>query len=256
MKIPKIKYPIGNFSKASFWFSVSIGIILIVIAIALTAFSAYVDWDFIKSAYLIIIPIIAVGITTKISTSYWQLNKERLSIKRDFLDDYEKSYKRRSTLGENFSYKIIEPYVVYASDSDTIKFIGYSITKINKTKISEPIQAFLKLSKSDNEKPFKKFWNDYLNFQNEVHKSTFFSNKFMSSYRLYCEQDIELEKKINKLENNLNVSEDILLRLMHSNGSKELLNCYELFHKANKSIINQLKDVELNMVELKFKKLK
>lgn len=254
MKKRKIEYPVGNFSKVSIQFVVGIGIVLISSAIILSIFPTHVDWDFIKSTYLIIIPIIAGGITTKISTNYWQLNKERLAIKRDFLSDYEESYKRRSTLSENFLYKIIEPYVVYESDSESVEFAEYSITEIDGTKVSEPINAYLKLSSSKDKKPIQENLDSYTNFQKEIHECSYFSNKFLSSYRLYYIKNEDLENKIEALQKKLNMSEDIVLRLMHSENSKQLLNCFELFNQENKKIIKLLKDIELNMVELEFKK--
>ena len=256
MNIFNIEYPVGNFSKISLQFLLGISIVLIATAIVLAIFSTYVDWDFVKTAYLLIIPIIAGGITTKISTNYWQLNKERLSIKRDFLSDYEKSYKRRSTLSENFLYKIIEPYVIYESDSESVEFEEYSITEIDGTKISEPINAHLKLLAIKDGKPIKTNLDSYTKFQNEIHECSFFSNKFLSSYRLYCIKNEGLEKKIDALQKKLNMSEDIVLRLMHSEDSKQLLNCFKLFDQENKKIIKLLEEIELNMVELKFKKFR
>jgi len=258
LNVPKIKYPIGNFSKTSFWFSIIIGIILIVIPIILSKFFANADWDFIKTSYLIIIPIIAGGIATKISTSYWQLNKERLSIKRDFLNDYDKAYKRRSTLGENFLYKIVEQYVVYEKDSDIIEFEEYSITdkRIDDITINQPTQAFLKLSDPDNEKPIKKFSDEYITIQNKIHETSFFANKLLSSYRLYCEKHENFEKKTKQLEDELNLVEDVLLRFMHSNTAQELLQSYKLFQQINDVITARLEEIELLMIDLRFKKLK
>jgi len=254
-----IKFPIGNFSKPAFVFIIIVGIIIIIIPIIFaTSYSEYVDWEFTKSLYLIMISIIAGGIATKISTSYWQINKERLSIKREFLSDYEKSYKQRSTLGENFLYKIVEPYVVYEKDSDTIKFEEYSVTdkRIDSITINQPIQAFLKLSNPDIEKPIKKFSKEYIAFQNKIHETSFFANKLLSSYRLYCEENKNFEKKTKQLEKELNIVEDVLLRFMHSNTAQELLQSYKLFQQINDVITKRLKKIELAMIDLRFKKFK
>ena len=54
----------------------------------------------------------------------------------------------------------------------------------------------------------------------------------------------------------MNLVEDVLLRFMHSNTVKELLQSYKLFQQINKVITTRLKEIELEMIDLRFKKLK
>lgn len=244
----KIVFPLGNFSKFSLIFIIITGIILIISPIILfRIFRENMDLDFTKSVLLILVPIIAGGIATKISTNSWQLNKEKTTIKRNLLADYEQSYKSRSLLIENFCYQITESYIVYEKDSNTIPFPSYSNTDYQ-------ITAFLKLGDPKKEKPIVKYVKEYENFQNKKYDSTFFANKFMSSYRLYYEQNKTLEDEICRLEKDLNIAEDAVLRLMHSKSSEDLLRFYDIFKIINDRIILQLKSVELLMVDLEFRK--
>lgn len=244
----KIVFPLGNFSKFSLIFIIITGIILTISPIILSGvLGENMDWNFTKSVLLILIPIITGGIATKVSTNSWQLNKEKITIKRNLLLYHEQSYKSRSMLIENFCYQIIESYIVYEKGNNTIPFPNYSNPDYQ-------ITAFLKLSDPEKEKPIVKYVKEYENFQSKKYDATFFANMFMSSYRLYYEKNQQLEDELGRLEKDLNNAEDIMLRLMHSKSPEELLQFYDAFMIINDRIILQLKSVELQMVDLKFRK--
>lgn len=203
-----------------------------------------IDWEFIKSLLLYVVPIIVGGIVVPLITNSWQITKERLKIKRDIISDFEKSDKRRSLLLDSFAVKVLESYMFFEDDGTGEKFEEYSHP-------DKEIEVFIKFPSEESEMPLTKFNDDYKKLIEEVNETVYSGNRLMSSIRLYYNNS-ELEKELKKIEDILDESEDYLQRFMHSKNAKELIKFYRMYLELNDPILNSIKKSEEKLIEMKF----
>jgi hypothetical protein len=203
--------------------------------------------EFFQKMALILIPIVAGAIVTKFTTDSWQVTKEKLEIKRTILSDYEQSYKQMSLLIENFVYRIIEAYIKYAPTSTTEKFDDYDNSKYG-------IETYIEILDVFDDKPKQKLQNEFKKFNDDMGKASLIQNRFVSSVRLYFSNE-SLDPKRKEIENSINDCNDIVLKLINCNTSKEAIELYNHFKDANKVTISKMKDLEDLLVLLKFRQI-
>ena len=224
-------------------------IILLVITIIFLVLSFFIGdphREFVQQVSIVLIPIVAGGAAAKFTTSSWQITKEKISIKRKILSDYEESYKHIGLLLENFIYQVIKGYVVYQKDASTIDFDDYSNSELT-------ITAYLKFPQGENN-PYEKFKSEYKNLQNDMRITSFIQNRLFSSIRLYY-GDESLQTSISKLEKTLNMEQDLVQRFIYSADANELLERYKLFQTLNKKSTQQMKSLENYMIDLPFREI-
>jgi len=203
--------------------------------------------EFSKNISMILIPIIAGGITTKFTTNSWQINKEKMAIKQNILLDYTESYKKMSILHDNFMFNVIENYVIFTNNNSEKPFHAYSRKKFN-------INAFLPQSIEQTMLPKEKCKNEYMQLQKSLHIASIIQNQLFSKIRLYFD-DTDLEIQINELKELIDDQAIIIQRFMNSSNIDEIEKFFNIYVDTIGTIIDKFKKVELTMVNLKFRKI-
>ena len=224
-----------------------LGVLSVILTIASFTIPDQLTKEYIQKITIILIPIVAGGIATKFTTNSWQITKEKLSIKRKILSDYEESYKKISMLLENFLYQVIESYIVYEKDTTSILFEDFSNDAFQ-------ITTYLKFPSNIDDKPDKKFNWEYTVLSEKLRETSFIQNRFVSSIRLYY-QDDALDKTRLEIEKTLKNEQDLLQKFIHSNNANEMISTYKQFQEQSEIVITQMKSLETYMVGLAFREI-
>jgi hypothetical protein len=202
-----------------------------------------IDYEFLKSLALVLIPIGTGALVTRYVTNYWQTTKEKLEIKRKILSDYQESYKRQSGLLDEFMFRVFEEYLVQENSGADIPIPEYDDKE-------RKIESFLQFPSNIDGQPKMRFSSEHKKLLQNIDKAVDIGNRFLSSTRLYHAEST-LERQLRELEDKFDTCELIIQRFMISKNGNKFLESYEMYKKVSDEIIEDIKKIELELVELK-----
>ncbi len=174
------------------------------------------DYDFFKDIILVVTPTIMIVLSSKIFLDSWQKRNEKSKIKRQILDEYEKSVKYYRAYLYVFIRKILNPISAYTNVSD------------------------------------KKTKNEYIKLQENIHTVEFSGSKFISSLRLYYQNE-DLIDEYRKIMDHLGSMSLIIEQIIDKNSNDNTKN-FENFLELEKQSREILQKFETKLITLELHK--
>ena len=196
--------------------------------------------DFIQSIILILIPVIAVAVTSKWLTNSWQIRNEKVRIKREVLAEFEESSKRLVILMDTFVRFIVRQYSSYGGVQNKME--------------NGNVELSIVFPNGPKDQPFLKFANEYEKHEQYCNETRFTSNRFLSSIRLYY-RNKELETEINELDARISSAMVSIEQLVRSKNGQEFIGFYEAYTKKFNEIRELVKGFESKLVDAKLHKV-
>ncbi|MEO9277922.1 MAG: hypothetical protein ABI340_09125 [Nitrososphaera sp.] len=197
----------------------------------------YIDYQFLETIILIIIPIGGSAFIAKWITNSWQIRSAKIQMKKEVLKSFQKSSKRIFVLIDTFVLNIADHYADY-----------HNLSQLPTTgKIEMSISNFP--SKAE-EQPLQVFGKEYDEIKKEIEKTRFDSSKFLSNLRLYYNSE-ELEKKFQDIAHQLKYLLYVAERTLKANDAKSFTNTIDSYIKKSDEIKKLIKDLEKDLISSK-----
>jgi len=237
-------------SDTNLWLRTFIILIIVTVGFIITSFGAGDESirEFSKNVAIILIPIVAGGITTKFTTNAWQVTKEKFAIRQNILEDYTNSYKKMSILQDNFVFLVIEKYIRFTDDGSGKELKLYSRPK-------HEIHAYLPKIIESPELPKTLCKIEFEKLQNDLREASILQNKLFSKIRLHFDNDDPLLKEMRELKGLINEQGIIIQRYMESKDVSELEKFFDMYNNTVDNIEKKFRDVEKMMIEQKFREI-
>lgn len=196
------------------------------------------DWhEFAKDVFLVAIPVGIGVITSKWITSSWQIRSAKIIMKKEVLENFQKSSKRIFVLIDTFTLNVANHYADY-----------HNITQLPTTgKIEMGVSKF---PTKPEEQPLQLFGQEYKDLQKEIEKTRFDSSKFLSSLRLYYNSE-ELEKKFQDIAHRLRFLLYIVEILLKTTDEKTFTSTGKLYTEKSDEIKILIKNLENELISSK-----
>ncbi len=173
------------------------------------------DYQFFKEIILILIPTLTITLGSKLIINSWQKRNEKTKIKRQILDEYEKSAKYMRACLYNFIRKMSDPFREGMTLDD----------KVLK-------QEFFKL-------------------QDKIDTVEFSASKLISSLRLYYQNE-NLVREYRKILKHLSEMSLTVFLIIHSNSTKVYQENRKRFSELEEKSKELLQEFEMKLIKLPF----
>jgi len=182
------------------------------------------DYDFFKQIIIVIIPIVLGFFVSNRVLHSWQLRKEQFQLKRNILEEFDKTIPYSRSLIFSFYHEVLR----YCS----------SVPQFSKTKQEKYLIKF-DTNKINSNPISKEFEEKYEEFSRKYREVDLEINRFSSTVMLYF-KDESIKKKFSNL-----LQDDVKLKLsfdklFYSIGIKEFLKNFDLFEKSYKENSNAI----------------
>jgi len=210
-----------------------ISVIEAIVIIGTENLSFDLDYQFLTNVTLVMLPIVSGIITTKWISNSWQKRKETNDIKKEIINNYTKSFGREYTMLGEFVGLLYNNYIDLSAVKETPE---------------KGIQHSMKFPTEDKEKPFILHMNMWKEFEKEFWKNTYNKNEFLSSFRLYY-NDEELSKDIMNANSMLNQIFNRTGVFLYSKTLKEFDGTYKKLTKELDDVLTSSMKIESKLIK-------
>ena len=180
---------------------------------------------------LMIIPVVSGILASKWITNSYQKNKEKSDLKRTILSEFTESYTKKYTLTRIFSKFVIEQYASIKDDK---------------------ITYFETFPEKDDEKPSKKYYEEWKKFSKDFHEISFSSNILVRSMNFYY-NDEQLSGKISELSDKLYDAYELTRLFFESDDLTEFHERYKKVDQKLCEVLEMTGNIEYILITTKIK---